>query len=144
MKFNENRGVSMVTLVVTIVIVIILAAIALGGSTKMIDDSVDAKESANASEENDIIRSLLTYAITDDDLREGIELVDDVLVVIGSGDKEYGSGYYLIPGGTDKEMEEIKSKTGNENLRKYKDFTAPYVVDYDNGKFERIEEIRFK
>ena len=134
----------MITLTITIVVLVILATIAINGSTRMIGDSAEAKAHADAAEDNDVIRKLLTHAITDDDLREGIALVDNTLVVIGSGDKEYGSGYYLIPGGDNKVLNVIIEEVGSDSVKKYKNLTAPYVVDYDNGDYERIEQIRFK
>ena len=142
MKLSKNSGVSMVVLVITIVLLIILSSIAIGGSMKMIDDSSSAKNSADAAEDNDKIRTLLTETIIDNNKREGISL--ESIIVIGSVDKEYGLGYYLIPGGDEDTMDKIIEKTGDTNLKKYKNLTAPYVVDYDNGRYERIEEIRFK
>lgn len=144
MKNLKNKGISLITLVITIVVMLILAAVAIGGSTRLIDDSVDSKKQASINDDNDEVRSLLTHAITNSSLREGVSLIDGSLVVIGSGDKEYGTGYYLLPGGEDDVMKVITDKVGNPNLKKYKGLTAPYVVDYDNGTYERIEEVRFK
>ncbi len=144
MKSFKNKGISLITLVITIVVMLILASIAIGGSTRLIYDSSNSKKEADINDDNDEIRSLLTHTIViAPDLREGIPL-DSSLVVIGSGDTEYGIGYHLLPGGDDVVMKVISDKVGNPNLKKYKGLTAPYVVDYDNGTFERIEEIRFK
>lgn len=143
---KNNAGISMITLVIAIVILMIIASVAIGTSMRMIDQSSDARKATIANEENDIIRSLLRYTITDSTTYQaGIALHDNTLVVIGSGDIEYGTGYYLIPGGTDRDLQKISKKVGDSiTVERYKDLTASYVVDYDNDWFERIEEIEFK
>lgn len=140
---KENYGVSMITLIITIMVIIILAGIGFGSSTYLIDKAGESKNASDANEDNDVIRALLTYSITDSENRIGIALSDS-LVVLGSGDKEYGKGYYLIPGGNNRVLAEISEKTGEATVLRYKEITAPYVVDYDNGRFERILELRFK
>lgn len=143
MKKMKNQGVSMITLVITIVVLIILATVSINGSMGMIDESMESKEIANASEENDLIRKLLMNVLIESDSKVGIPLVDGALVVIGSGDVAYGTGYYLIPGGTEEELAKIKSKSGRDDVKAYQSITAPYVVDYDNSTFERIDELIF-
>ena len=123
--------------------IIIISAVAFGTSRDLINRSAEAKVKAIALEEEDKIRTLLRKAIVDNNYKLGIELKDNTLVVIGSGDVEYGTCCYLIPGGTDEDIEIIANKAG-ENVERYEDFTASYVVDYDQDKFERITEIKFK
>ena len=141
---KKNSGVSMVTLIIAIVILVIIASIAIGTSMRMIDQSSDARKATIVNEENDIIRSLLRYTITDDTYQAGIALHDGTLVVIGSGDKEYGTGYFLVPGGTDEDLQKITQKLNGITVERYKDLTASYIVDYDNDWFERVDELKFK
>ncbi|MBR3887536.1 MAG: hypothetical protein IKJ32_00355 [Clostridia bacterium] len=141
---KNNKGVSMISIVITIIVIIILSAVALSNSSDMIDDSITAVTEADKMEDNDTIRTLLTYAVTDRSARTGIALSDSTNVVIGSGDVNYGTGYYLIVGGSGDSIKKIEEKTGATGLKAYKDLTAPYVVNYDMGTYERIEEIRFR
>lgn len=141
---KKNKGVSMISLVITIIVIIILSAVALSNSSGMIDDSIVAVTEADKMEDNDTIRTLLTYAITDRSARMGIALSDSSNVVIGSGEVNYGTGYYLIVGGSGDSIKKIEEKTGATGLKAYKDLTAPYVVNYDMGTYERIEDIRFR
>ena len=41
-------------------------------------------------------------------------------------------------------LKKIEEKTGATGLKAYKDLTAPYVVNYDMGTYERIEELKFR
>lgn len=66
------------------------------------------------------------------------------LVVISESGDEYGTGFYLIPGGEEEVINQIKEKSGSAITRKYKDISAPYVVDYNANSFIRIEELLFK
>ncbi len=140
---KSNNGISMITLVITIIVIIILASVALNGSTRMMGDANKAREDANADMDNDTIRTILTYAITDNDAKVGFELTESI-VVKDSGDREYGKGFYLIPGGTKYDLATIEQRTGQSNIKAYKDITAAYVVDYDNGTFVRLDEVIFK
>ncbi len=140
----RNKGVTMISMVITIVIIIILASVALSYSGDMIDDSIVAVDEADIMADNDEIRALLTYAVIDKDARQGIALVDGTMVVIGSGDVSYGTGYHLIVGGSDEDIDAIEEKMDGMRLAPYKNLTAPYVVNYDMGTFERIDEIKFR
>ena len=140
---NKN-GVSMISLVITIIVIIILSSVALSNSSDMIDDSIIAVNEADKTEDNDTIRKLITDAVIDRSSRIGIALSDASNVVIGSGDINYGTGYYLIVGGKAETIQKIEQKTGATGLKAYKELTAPYVVNYDLGTYERIEEIRFR
>lgn len=141
---KNKSGVSMISLVITIVVIIILTAVSIGDSLDMIDDSMVAVTEADIAEDNDVIRSLLTYAVVDKTARVGIALSDATIVVIGSGDVNYGTGYHLIVGGKEETIKVIEEKTGVTNLKAYKELTAAYVVNYDLGTYERIEEIKFR
>lgn len=142
-NLRDNSGVTMIAIVLTIVVIIIISAIAFGTSRDLINRSAEAKVKAIALEEDDKVRTLLRKAIVDEEYKKGIELEDDTLVVIGSGDVEYGTGCYLIPGGTDEDIAIIANKVGEE-VERYENFTASYVVNYDEDKYERITEINFK
>lgn len=134
----------MITLVITIVIIIILSAVAINGSTQMIDESNEARKSADAAKDDDEIRAVLMRAITDNTAKVGVELVDGTLIALDSGDREYGSGYYIIPGGKDDQIDIIKSKAADPTVTRYKKLSASYIVDYAEGTFVRVEEVRFK
>lgn len=145
MKIKSNSGVSLTTVIITIVVMIIIAGVAARNSLRMIDDSGEAKKEATIYEDREIIRALLTNAITDKDAMVGFALLDNSVVVLGSGDKEYGTGYHLIPGGDDDgDLGTIKFKLGDDTMTAYRGLSAPYVVDYYTGKYERVENIRFK
>ena len=145
MKLKNNSGVSLTTVIITIVVMIILAGIAVSYSLEMIDDSGEAKKEATIYEDREIIRALTANALLDKNARVGFALLDNSVVVIGSGDKEYGTGYYLIPGGKDDgDLGTIKFKLGDNTLTAYRGLSAPYVVDYYTGEYERVEKIRFK
>lgn len=145
MKFKSNLGISLVTVVITIVVIIILASVSTTYSLRMINDSADAKKEATIYEDREIIRTLLTETIGDENKKVGFALLNGSLVVLDSGDNEYGTGYYLIPGGEDDgDLGTIKFKLGDDTLTAYKGLSAPYVVDYYTGDYERVEEIRFK
>ena len=135
------------TMIITIVVMIILAGIAVSSSYELIGDAGEAKKQSETYEDREIIRALLTNSIADSDIIAGYPLGGSI-VVLGSGDKEYGSGYYLVPGGDaeekDGDLAVLRFKLGDDTLQAYKGLTAPYVVDYDTGKYERVENIRFK
>lgn len=133
------------TVIITIVVMIILASVTVTYSLRMVDDSGEARDQAEIYEDNEIIRALLTQTIADDDAVVGYALLDNSIVVLGSGNKEYGTGYHLIPGGDDDgDLGTVKFKLGDDTLTAYKGISAPYVVDYYTGKYERVEDIRFK
>lgn len=148
MKIKNNSGISLMTVIITIVVMIILASVAVTSSYQMIDDAGEAKNEAEIYADNEVIRALLTQSISDPDVIVGFPLLDNSVVVIGSGEKEYGSGYHLIPGGypeeEDGDLAALRFKLGDDTLQPYKGLTAPYVVDYYTGKYERVEDIRFK
>lgn len=148
MKIKNNSGISLTTVIITVIVIIILASISVSYSYRMIEDAGEAKKEAEEHADNEMIRNLLTQAITDPDIIVGFPLLDNSVVVIGSGDKEYGSGYHLIPGGDPEDengdLAALRFKLGDDTLEPYKGLTAPYVVDYYIGKYERVENIRFK
>lgn len=148
MKIKNNSGISLMTVIITIVVMIILASVAVTSSYQMIGDAGEAKKEAEIYADDEVIRSLTTQSISNPDIIVGFPLLDNSVVVIGSGDKEYGSGYHLIPGGDPEDengdLAALRFKLGDETLQAYKGLTAPYVVDYYTGKYERIENIRFK
>ena len=145
MKLKNNSGVSLTTVIITIVVMIILVGISASYSLDMIDESADAKKEATIYEDREIIRTLTTKAMTDKNVRVGFALLDNYVVVIGSGDKEYGTGYHLVPGGDEEgDLGKIKFKLGDDTMVAYRGLSAPYVVDYHTGEYERVENIRFK
>ncbi len=148
MKIKNNSGISLMTVIITIVVMIILASVAVTSSYQMIGDAGEAKKEAEIYADDEVIRSLTTQSISNPDIIVGFPLLDNSVVVIGSGDKEYGSGYHLIPGGDPEDengdLAALRFKLGDETLQAYKGLTAPYVVDYYTGKYERVENIRFK
>ena len=145
MKIKKNSGVSLTTVVITVIVMIILASVTISYSLDMIDDSGEAKSEAEIYEDNEVIRALLTQSIIDEDVMVGYALLDNSVVVITPEGKEYGTVYYLIPGVKDDgDLGTIKFKLGDDTLTAYKGISAPYVVDYYTGKYERVEKINFK
>ena len=145
MKIKNNSGISLLTVVITVVVMIILAAIATTYSSEVIDNSDEAQKEAAIFEDRETIRILMTNTITDKNARVGYELLDGAVVVIGENGKEYGTGYHLIPGGyEDGDLGEIRDMLGDDTIRAYRNLSAPYVVDYYTGKYERVENIEFK
>ena len=148
MKIREEKGISMITIAVTIVLIIILSVVAINGSLNLIDRSANAKNDAKENEDNDTIRALLTYSLTDPNKRFGLPLSDTLVITIsgeeGEEDKEYGLGYYLVPGGSEKTIEKISQEIEPEEVHPYKNLSAAYIVDYDNGTFVRLDEFEIK
>ena len=145
MKFKNNSGISLLTVIITIVVMIILAAIATTYSTDVIDNSDEAQKEATIYEDREIIRALMTNTITDKNARVGYELLTGAIVVVGDDGKEYGTGYHLVPGGyEDGDLGKIRAKLGDDTIRAHRNLSAPYVVDYYTGKYERVENIKFK
>lgn len=147
---KNNSGVSLVTLVVTIVVMLILAGISMRGTTSLINKTAESKKTHNEYNESEIIRKLLTDVVLDKNLMVGIPLQDGIFEVRETPtDKNpdtiwYGTNYYLIPGGNEEEIKKIISKTGDDSIEQYREFTGSYVVDYVEGKFERINVIEIR
>ena len=135
MKIKKNSGVSLTTVVITVIVMIILASVTISYSLDMIDDSGEAKSEDEIYDDNEVIRALLTQSIIDEDVMVGYALLDNSVVVITPEGKEYGTGYYLIPGGKDDgDLGTIKFKLGDDTLTAYKGISEPYVVDSYTGK----------
>ncbi|MBR4110755.1 MAG: hypothetical protein IKK43_03590 [Clostridia bacterium] len=62
MKINNNKGVSMITVIITIIVVIILAAISLIGNEDAINKSAEAKKEAEIAQETQILKIALKDA----------------------------------------------------------------------------------
>lgn len=144
MMSKKDKGISMITLVITIVVIIILAAVSLGGSTDMINKSGEAKEDAAMYADKEQIRGLIDYVYSGLEEKVGVQLIDGALIVIDDNGKEYGSGYYLIPGGKDEEIKYIREKSGYTNLNRYQELSTSYVVNYSTKEYVRLEEVKFK
>lgn len=145
MKLKSDSGISLTTVIITIVVVIVLAAVATTYSSEVIDNSDEAQREATIYQDKEIIRVLMTNTITDKDARVGYELLDGAVVVIAENGKEYGTGYHLVPGGySDGDLGEIRDKFGDDTITAYRGLSAPYVVDYYTGKYERVENIEFR
>lgn len=141
---KNNKGVSLMTLIVTIVVMLIITGVAINKSIRLIDDSVKATEDAEIFDDNEQIRSLLMNAITDKSLVTGYALINNSVEVIDAEGNVYGTNYHLIPGGDEEDLKAIAEKFGETNVIAYKGITAPYVVDYYTSKFVRIEDVLFK
>ena len=141
---KNQKGFSLIVLVITIVVIIILAAITLTPGTKVIDDSANSKEQAEATLDDDKIRSIITYEVagTTELINPEIDLMrlqlDNSTQVVYKG-VSYGTGYTLYIAKQD--IAKIEQKTGRSDYYKsFNDLTKSYIVDNNSGTFTRLVE----
>ncbi len=139
---KEEKGFSLMVLVITIVTIIILAAIALASSNGLIDDAIDSKKSTEAILDDEKIKEIMTYELAGTKELIDIEIdlkrveLSDTLCVLYDGN-EYGNGYSLYL--SEQDIEKVSTATGLTGLKAYKELTKSYLVDYVKGKFVRLE-----
>ena len=141
---KNERGFSLIVLVITIIVIIILAAITLNSSDEVIEDSLEAKKAAEAAVDDNKIKEIMTYELAgtyelidvEIDLKR-VELNENMQIVYDG--VTYGYGYALYM--TEEDSEKVEAKTGVVDYYKsYKDLTKSYVVDYTTGDYKRLEE----
>ena len=100
MKINNNKGVSMMTVIITIIVIIILAAISLVGNEDAINKSTKAKKEAEIAQETQILKialkdaeNIFTGEVEKEGLEEGLEehsaVIDESYVSEDPSKKEY-------------------------------------------------------
>lgn len=141
---KNQKGISIVVLIVTIIAIILLSIITLNFSTILVDDSIDAKKEAEISMDNDKIREIITYEIagTEELIDAEIDLkriaLSDTLKIEYSGEI-YGENYTLYL--SEKDIKKVEAITGKNNYFKpYKDITKSYIVKDKTEEFIRLEE----
>lgn len=139
---NNEKGFSLIVLVITIIVILILTMITLDSSSEVIDDAVESKKSADATIDDDKIEEILvyelagTYELIDIEIElKRIALSDTLKVKYGRD--EYGFGYVLYI--AEEDIEKVEDKTGEIGLKSYKDLTKSYIVN-SSGEFFRLEE----
>lgn len=63
MKINNNKGISMITVIITIIVIIILATIALVGNEETMNNSAKAKKEVEIAQETQILKIALKDAV---------------------------------------------------------------------------------
>lgn len=142
---KNERGFSLMVLIITIIVIIILAIITMNASFDSVDEAIDSEKKAQAAIDNDKIREIMTY-----ELAGTIELIDVDIdqkrIELRSGDREivydgvtYRDGFALYL--AEDDIAKVENKMGTFNYYKpYKDLTKSYVVDYRTGTYIRLEE----
>lgn len=79
MRTNNNKGISMITVIITIIVIIILAAISLVGNEDAINKSAKAKKEAEIAQETQILKialkdaeNIFTGEVEKEELEEGL------------------------------------------------------------------------
>lgn len=139
---KNEKGISLITLVITIVTIIILASITLGPSGGAVDESVEAKEKAEAEIDNQKIEEIITYELAQTNELIDLEIdlkrinLSDTLQVDNSGDI-YGNGYTLYL--AKRDIYKVEAKTGSgDYFKPYKDLFKSYVVNHSSGEYKRL------
>lgn len=142
---KNEKGFSLIVLVITIIVVIILAAITLRSSDGVIDDSLGAKNAAEAAMDDDKIKEIMTYELAGTQELIDLEIdfkrleLSDTLQIEYEG-KVYGYGYALYL--CENDIEKVEAETGKSDyFKSYKDLTKSYVVDYTTGDYKRLEDV---
>lgn len=140
---KNEKGFSLIYLVITIIVIIIITTITLNSSDKIVNDAVGSKKSAEAVIDDDKIREIITYEIAG--TTELIDLDIDFkrvslsnLLKVKYNENEYGDGYVLYLSEQDIKM--VENKTGKQGLVPYKELTKSYVVNIETGEFLRLED----
>lgn len=139
---REERGFSLIVLVITIIVILILTTITFRSSNEVIDDAVDSKNKAEATIDDDKIKEIMTYELAgtkelidvEIDLKR-IELSDTLKIKYE--ENEYGIGYSLYL--SNEDIDKVEKATGLAGLKPFKELTKSYVVDYTTGKYKRLE-----
>ena len=139
---REDRGFSLIVLVITIIVILILTTITFRSSNEVIDDAVDSKNKAEATIDDDKIKEIMTYELAGTKERIDVELdlkrieLSDTLKIKYEGN-EYGIGYSLYL--SNEDIDKVENTTGLTGLKPFKELTKSYVVDYTTGKYKRLE-----
>lgn len=142
---KNERGFSLIVLVITIIVLLILTAITFNSSDRIVDDSIESQKAANAAMDNDKIMEVMTY-----ELAGTVELIDIEIdqkrIELRSGDREivydgvpYRDGFALYI--SEGDIAKVENKMGTSNYYKpYNNLTKSYIVDYSTGTYIRLEE----
>ena len=140
---KSEKGVSIVVLIVTIIVIILLSIITLNFSSRLVDDSIDAKKEAEIGMDNEKIKEILTYEIagTEELIDPEIDLkrikLSDTIKIEYSGEV-YGEKYTLYL--AEEDIKKVEAVTGNNYYKPYKDITKSYIVKDKTEEFIRLEE----
>ena len=140
---KNEKGFSLMYLVITIIVIIIIAAITINSSNRVVDDAIGSKNTAEAAIDDDKIREIITLELAgtkelidvDIDYKR-IEL-SNALKVTYKAD-EYVEGYVLYL--SEKDIKKVEERTGRVGLEAYKELTRSYVVNTETGEFVRLED----
>ena len=139
---REDRGFSLIVLVITIIVILILTTITFRSSNEVIDDAVDSKNKAEATIDDDKIKEIMTYELAGTKELIDVEIdlkrieLSDTLKIKYEGN-EYGIGYSLYL--SNEDIDKVENTTGLTGLKPFKELTKSYVVDYTTGKYKRLE-----
>ena len=109
---REDRGFSLIVLVITIIVILILTTITFRSSNEVIDDAVDSKNKAEATIDDDKIKEIMTYELAGTKELIDVEIdlkrieLSDTLKIKYEGN-EYGIGYSLYLSNEDIDKVEL-------------------------------------
>lgn len=140
---KNEKGFSLMYLVITIIVIIIIAAITINSSNRVVDDAIDSKKSAEAAIDDDKIREIISLEIAG--TKELIDVDIDYKRIELSGAlkvsykaNEYGDGYVLYL--SEQDIKKVEERTGKVGLEAYKELTRSYIVDTATGEYIRLED----
>lgn len=130
---KNQKGISLVALIITIIVIVILSAIVISGSfNRTLDDTSFTRIVSEMTEVYDaVVQRSLEHKL-DDSLYAyvGTPLTDDSPEVIDG--KSYGDGYYFIKEQADKEALSLERVRGN------------YIVNYTTGEVISSTKINYE
>lgn len=140
---KNEKGFSLIVLVLTIIIMIIIIAITMDPSTEVIDEADKSKQAVEAAQDDQKIKEIITYEIggTTELIDPNIDFMRLPLsndIQVKYQDITYGVGYVLYL--SDKDLEKVSIKTATTNYyQPFKDLTESYVVDTNTGSYIRLD-----
>ena len=140
---KNEKGFSLIVLVLTIIIMLIIIAITMDPGTEVIDEADKSKQAVEATQDDQKIKEIITY-----ELGGTTELIDPNIdfmrlplsndIQVKYQDITYGTGYVLYL--SDKDLEKVSTKTATTNYyQSFKDLTESYLVDTNTGNYIRLD-----
>ena len=140
-KISENKGITLIALIVTIIVLLILASVSISmltGDNGILVQAKKAEEEMKVASEKEAIQlEMINKEINDKKEYIGEELRDRTLangdnwkiVSVNNINKIYGTGYYFLETGT--------------NLENYGDTKYEWVINYDTGEVTKLEKDKY-
>ena len=113
-------------------------------SSVTIDESIDAKEKAQITLDNEKIEEILTYELAENHDLIDLEInlkrlqLNDSIQIEYNGNI-YGTGYTLYL--SEKDIKKVEEITGSgDYFKSYKDLSKSYIVGHEAGDYIRLSE----